>query len=192
MTRAGTSSQLLRRSTTARYFSCSVLGRACSARAGATTAASRGRSRCRLRSSIPRPRLVRGAGGTSHAQVCLLNRANSDQVILANNPSAVNRNPLTLSYTTDGHHWTEFSVLANNASLPNGEACAALCIKTRRHTRRPYGDPGWRPRLHHIQQRCQPGHHARHRPAAAPVAALCGVPPIGDLTIEQRFPWRYE
>jgi hypothetical protein len=52
-----------------------------------------------------------------NSKVCMMNRIDSDEVILAYNPSSSQRNPLTLASSVDGLNWTPFSTLANNASV---------------------------------------------------------------------------
>jgi hypothetical protein len=57
----------------------------------------------------------------------MVNIADSNKIVLAYNPSTKNRNPLWLSYSTDGHHWDELDVLADDAKLVYGESCMIMC-----------------------------------------------------------------
>lgn len=56
------------------------------------------------------------------SKVCMVNIVGSNKIVLAYNPSTKNRNPLWLSYSTDGHHWDELDVLADDAKLVYGES----------------------------------------------------------------------
>jgi hypothetical protein len=51
----------------------------------------------------------------------MINLATGDDVVLAYNPSSTQRNPISLAASLDGLTWTDFAVLANNASV--SESC---------------------------------------------------------------------
>ena len=56
-----------------------------------------------------------------NSKICMFNRNDNNEVVLALNPSSTQRNPITLATSTDGFTWTQFAVLANNASV--SESC---------------------------------------------------------------------
>ncbi len=56
-----------------------------------------------------------------NSKICMFNRNDNNEVVLALNPSSSQRNPITLATSTDGFTWAQFAVLANNASV--SESC---------------------------------------------------------------------